>query len=166
MSQFSDTEGKSTLKDFIKIPGVYPAGRLDFDSEGLLILTNSGTIQNKISEPKHKLSKTYWIQVENEVKDESLELLRNGVELKDGITKPAIVKKINPPALWERTPPIRERKNIPVTWLEITITEGKNRQVRRMCALVGNPVLRLIRFSVGNWSIENIKPGEYKIIKI
>lgn len=166
VSQFTGEGVKKTLAEYIKIPGVYPAGRLDYDSEGLLVLTNSGALQNKISSPEYKLPKTYLAQVENEITEKSLDNLRKGVLLKDGLTKPASVRKITPPDIWERFPPIRERKNIPVSWLEIKITEGKNRQVRRMCALVGNPVLRLIRFSVGNWSIENIKPGEYKIIKI
>ncbi len=166
MSQFTGGETKKTLADYIKIPGVYPAGRLDYDSEGLLVLTNSGALQYKISSPEYKLPKTYLAQVENEISDESVDKLRKGVLLKDGLTKPANVRKISPPDVWERFPPIRERKNIPVSWLEIKITEGKNRQVRRMCASVGNPVLRLIRFSVGNWTIENINPGEYKIIRL
>ena len=164
LSKFRDEEGRKTLADFVKIPDVYPCGRLDYDSEGLILLTDSGWLQNLISSPKHKLPKTYWVQVEGDVSNEAIEKLIKGVLLRDGKTLPAEAKKISAPTLWQRTPPIRFRKNIPDSWLEITICEGKNRQVRRMTAAVGFPTLRLVRKSVGNLSIDGIESGEYKEI--
>jgi 23S rRNA pseudouridine2457 synthase len=166
LTQFTDDQGRKTLKDYINIPNVYAAGRLDRDSEGLLVLTNDGKLQNKIASPKHKTTKCYWVQVEGTPSDEKLQQLRDGVELKDGMTKPAKVKVIEEPSImWPRTPPIRERKNIPTTWLELTISEGKNRQVRRMTAHIGHPTLRLVRYRVGNWTIDDIDNGEYKLIE-
>lgn len=164
LCQFTDELGRKTLADFIKIKNVYPAGRLDYDSEGLVILTDDGILQNKISDPKHKLPKTYWVQVEGEISNEAILKLRKGVELKDGMTKPAKAKIIDEPKVWQRIPPIRERKNIPTSWIKLTITEGRNRQVRRMTAKVGYPTLRLIRYSIGSWTLDELQPGEYKII--
>lgn len=163
LCQFSD-EGieRETLADYIKIPGVYAAGRLDKDSEGLLLLTGDGKLQSQISHPKFKLPKTYWVQVEGSPDEQAITQLRNGVTLKDGKTKPAQARIISEPdVLWPRTPPIRERANIPTTWIELTIKEGKNRQVRRMTAAVGYPTLRLIRAAIGPWEIESLPPGDH-----
>ena len=163
--QFSKHDNHETLKDFIPIPDVYPAGRLDTDSEGLIILTDDGLFQHQISDPKYKMQKTYWAQVEGAPKERDLDKLRHGVDLGDFRTLPAEIKIIDQPeTLWERTPPIRERKTIPTTWLEIKISEGKNRQVRRMTGKIGYPTLRLIRFSIGAYTLEDLDLGIYKII--
>jgi 23S rRNA pseudouridine2457 synthase len=161
--QFSPSGAHGTLKDFVAIPAVYPAGRLDTDSEGLVVLTDDGRLQATISDPRHKLQKGYWAQVEGEPAEEALERLRRGVELADGPTRPATVRLIpEPPGLWERVPPIRVRKAIPTAWLEIGLREGRNRQVRRMTAAVGLPTLRLVRFRVGPWSLDGLAPGEWR----
>jgi len=160
--QFRGEPGDSTLADFVPFKAIYAAGRLDKDSEGLLLLTGDGKLQHRITDPQHKLPKTYWVQVEHEPDDSALEQLRQGVVLKDGKTKPATVKRIEPPSVWERQPPVRFRKNIPTAWIALTLREGKNRQVRRMTAAVGHPTLRLIRASIGPWSLGGLQPGEYR----
>lgn len=157
---------RKTLASYIEKKSVYPAGRLDFDSEGLLILTDSGVLQSNISDPKYKLSKTYWVQVEGAESSMALEQLANGVDLKDGKTRPAKVKVIPEPDIWERLPAVRNREHIPTHWLEIEITEGRNRQVRRMTASVGLPTLRLIRYRIGDWSLDGIAPGEHRELSI
>jgi 23S rRNA pseudouridine2457 synthase len=166
LSQFTDkgTEGSArpTLSGFVKVPGVYPAGRLDRDSEGLLVLTDDGKLQARIAAPKFKRPRTYLVQVEGIPDDAQLDALRRGVTLKDGLTLPATCAQIDPPALWPRDPPVRYRKTVPDSWLELTIREGRNRQVRRMCAHVGLPCLRLVRRSVGDWSLEGIAPGHWR----
>ena len=160
LCQFTDSDGRPTLADYINTPDFYAAGRLDKDSEGLLILTNDGKLQAQISSPKHKLAKTYLVQVEGAPLKSDLEAFKKGILLKDGLTRPATCRLIDEPEwIWDRNPPIRERKNIPTSWLEITLTEGKNRQVRRMTAAIGFPTLRLIREGIGNWSLENLAPG-------
>ena len=171
LCQFTDNsppkKPRKTLADYILHKGFYPAGRLDQDSEGLLLLTDDGKLQHQISDPKHKLTKTYLAQVEGEVTQDALLALQKGVKLKEGTTRPALAKKIPPPAwIWERAPPIRQRKNIPTSWIELTLTEGKNRQVRRMTAAVGFPTLRLIRTQIGRWSLKNLAPGASLRLKI
>ena len=168
LSQFTDRSmdaARATLSDYIDIPRVYPAGRLDRDSEGLLILTDDGREQARIADPKYKMKKTYLVQVEGDVSEETLEKVRSGISLKDGMTRPAEVQQIADPELWPRDPPVRFRKTVPDCWLKLTISEGRNRQVRRMTASVGHPALRLVRWSVGRWSLDNIMPGEYKIME-
>ncbi len=165
LCQFTDGEGRKTLADYIPVPGVYAAGRLDRDSEGLLLLTDDGRLQHKIADPRHKTSKTYWVQVEGVPTDADLQPLRDGVMLKDGMTRPAKVRIIEQPGgVWERDPPIRVRKSIPDAWLEMTISEGKNRQVRRMTAAVGLPTLRLIRYRIGSWTLDGLDNGEWREI--
>ncbi len=161
--KFSPEPGKKTLADFLKLPGVYPAGRLDTDSEGLLLLTDDGVLQTRIAEPRHKLAKVYWAQVEHVPTDDALARLRKGVDLGDFVTQPAEARLIDEPAnLWPRDPPIRYRAKIPTAWLELTLREGKNRQVRRMTAKVGFPTLRLVRTSIGNVSVKDIPLGEWR----
>lgn len=162
--QFTPSPPHRCLADLIDRPGVYPAGRLDTDSEGLLLLTDHGPWQARIADPKHKLSKTYWVQVEGEPDDAALDALRAGVDLGDFVTRPAEVRRIDEPAgLWPRTPPIRYRARIPTAWLELTIREGKNRQVRRMTAKVGHPTLRLIRARIGEFSLDALQPGDWRL---
>jgi 23S rRNA pseudouridine2457 synthase len=166
LSQFTDkgTEGpgRATLSGLVDVPGVYPAGRLDRDSEGLLLLTDDGRLQARIADPRFKMPKTYLVQVEGEVEEPGLELLRRGVRLKDGATLPAEVERIAEPELWERDPPVRFRKTVPDCWLRLTIREGRNRQVRRMTAAVGHPTLRLVRWRIGGWSLDGLQPGEWR----
>lgn len=168
LTQFTDREnGRATLADYIDLPGVYAAGRLDRDSEGLLLLTDNGPLNAQIAHPKYKKPKTYLVQVDGVPTDAALDALRNGVELKDGMTAPAKVRRISEPKnLWDRDPPVRYRKEIPTSWIELSITEGRNRQVRRMTAAVGFPTLRLIRQSIGDWSLDGLMPGDWKIIEV
>lgn len=163
LTQFTDDEGRPTLADFIPVPGVYAAGRLDRDSEGLLVLTDDGQLQHRLTDPRHKSWKTYWVQVEGEPTDQAIDHLCRGVVLKDGPTLPAKVKRIAEPDLWPRDPPIRFRKNIPTNWLEIRIREGRNRQIRRMTAAVGHPTLRLVRMALDKWRLGDLKPGEFRV---
>ncbi len=168
LSQFTDKgtadSPRATLSDHIDVPGVYPAGRLDRDSEGLLVLTDDGRLQARIASPKYRKPKTYLVQVEGVPGTEALDALRRGVVLKDGLTRPAQARQIDPPTLWPRDPPVRFRKTVPDAWLELTITEGRNRQVRRMVAHVGLPCLRLVRWSVGDWSLDGLDSGQWRKI--
>ena len=170
LSQFTDDQAsdarRQTLADYINIKNVYAAGRLDKDSEGLLLLTDDGALQNKITHPKKKLEKFYWVQVEGEVSDEAIKSLQQGILLKEGKTKPAKVSRVlKPKNLWQRNPPVRSRKTIPTEWLQIILREGKNRQIRRMTAAVGNPTLRLIRHRIGPWELGTIQPGDVRILE-
>ncbi|WP_444884720.1 pseudouridine synthase [Microbulbifer sp. PSTR4-B] len=162
LSQFTDPQGRATLADYIPHKGFYAAGRLDYDSEGLLLLTDDGALQHQISHPKRKMAKTYWAQVEGDISDDALMFLRKGVDLKDGRTAPAKVRRLSEVDLWPRNPPIRERKSIPTSWVELIIHEGKNRQVRRMTAAVGFPTLRLVRMAIGNWNLDTLQPGQHR----
>lgn len=170
LSQFTDagTAGspRPTLSAHIDVPGVYPAGRLDLDSEGLLLLTDDGRLQSRIAEPRHKMPKTYLAQVEGDATEAALEALRRGVRLKDGMTLPAEAERIDDPALWPRDPPVRYRKTVPDCWLQLTIWEGRNRQVRRMTAAVGLPTLRLVRWRIGDWTLDGLAPGEWREIGV
>ena len=162
LSQFTDTKSpttRPTLSAYVDVPAVYPAGRLDRDSEGLLLLTDDGPLQAKISDPKHRMAKTYYVQVEGAPTDADLQPLRDGVTLKDGLTRPAKVHLIDPPTLWDRDQPVRFRKSVPDAWIEVTISEGRNRQVRRMTAHVGFPTLRLVRWRIGSWTLDGIASG-------
>lgn len=164
LCQFTDDAGRRTLADFVTVKNVYPAGRLDYDSEGLLLLTDEGSLQKRIADPRHRMKKTYLAQVERIPDDKALALLRRGVKLRDGMTAPAGARLVDEPDwLWLREPPIRYRRNTPTAWLEITLTEGRNRQVRRMTAAVGHPTLRLVRVSIGGWSLDGLRPGEWKV---
>lgn len=163
LSQFQDRDGRATLADFVDVPGVYPAGRLDYDSEGLLLLTDDGRLQARISQPRSGTRKTYWAQVEGVPTRSQLDELVSGVSLKDGPARAVAARQIDEPAdLWERDPPIRYRASVPDSWIEIVLTEGRNRQVRRMTAAVGLPTLRLIRYSVGEWTVDGLAPGEWR----
>ena len=162
LSQFTDCANRSTLADYIDIADVYPAGRLDRDSEGLLLLTDDGKLQNRLSDPRHGKTKTYWVQVENIPDDEALQRLRDGVRLDGKLTAPASARIIDEPELWPRNPPIRERKAIPTCWLELTLREGRNRQVRRMSAAIGHPTLRLVRYAVGQYTLDGLEPGQWR----
>jgi 23S rRNA pseudouridine2457 synthase len=167
MSQFTDSAARATLADYIRIPAIYPAGRLDYDSEGLMILTGDGELQHQISHPRHKLQKTYWVQVDGEISDTAISALQRGVLLKDGPTLPALAERFSPPDfLWPRDPPVRFRAEIPTSWICLTISEGRNRQVRRMTAALGFPTLRLIRATIGEWRIDGLQPGEYRKITL
>lgn len=169
LSQFTDKNApteRQTLSDYLSIPKVYPAGRLDRDSEGLLILTDNGKLQQQIANPRYNKEKSYWVQVEGEIDDKAVQQLKRGVALKDGMTKPAKAKRISEPNIWPRVPPIRERKTIPTSWIELIISEGKNRQVRRMTAAVGFPTLRLIRNRIAKWELKKLQPGEYIKLKL
>jgi 23S rRNA pseudouridine2457 synthase len=163
LCQFSDDgSGKPTLAQYVKMPGVYPAGRLDTDSEGLLLLTDDGKLQARIADPQFKLAKTYLAQVEGVPDEAALEALRRGVQLKDGLTRPAEAEAVPSPPLWQRGSPIRVRQSIPDSWIKLTLREGKNRQVRRMTAAVGYPTLRLVRWGIGEWSVEGLATGEWR----
>ncbi len=162
LCQFTDSAGRKTLADYVPVRGVYAAGRLDFDSEGLVVLTDDGALQHRIADPRSKLPKTYRAQVEGIPDERALRRLARGVRLKEGMTKPAKVALIEPPPVWPRTPPIRERRHIPTSWLSITLTEGRNRQVRRMTAAAGFPTLRLIGVAVGPWTLGSLEPGKWR----
>ncbi|MCM5704772.1 pseudouridine synthase [Larsenimonas salina] len=162
LCQFTDDSGRPTLAGLIDVPGIYPAGRLDFDSEGLLLLTADGQLNHRITHPDQKQEKTYWVQVEGEPDDHALKALKHGVTLKDGPTRPAKVRRLIAPEVGDRHPPVRHRASIPTSWLEITITEGRNRQVRRMTAAIGHPTLRLVRTRIGPWSIKGLASGAWR----
>lgn len=162
LCQFTDTAGRPTLADFVPARAVYPAGRLDADSEGLVLLTDDGRLQRRITDPRHKWPKTYWVQVERIPRAPSLDRLRRGVVLSDGLTRPAEADLIDPPPLWDRTPPIRERLNVPTAWLRLVIREGRNRQVRRMTAAIGHPTLRLVRVAIGPFRLDDLAPGAWR----
>lgn len=163
LCQFTDRAGRRTLADYVPVPGVYPAGRLDYDSEGLVLLTDDGRLQARIADPRHGLEKTYWVQVEGRPGPEALARLRHGVRLRDGWTRPARVRLLpTPPTLWPREPPVRFRRNVPTAWLEIRLREGRHRQVRRMTAAVGHPTLRLVRVAVGPFTLAGLAPGEWR----
>ena len=165
LSQFSDSEGRATLADFVDVPGVYPAGRLDYDSEGLLLLTVDGKLQARISQPRSRIAKTYWAQVEGIAGEQQFNELLRGVQLKDGVAKALSAAPLEPPEdLWNRDPPVRYRASVADTWISVTLTQGRNRQVRRMTAAVGLPTLRLIRYSIGPWSLAGLRPGESRRI--
>jgi 23S rRNA pseudouridine2457 synthase len=166
LSQFRSPDHRICLKNYLDIPEIYPAGRLDYDSEGLLLLTDSGELQARIAHPRYKLPKTYLAQVEGEIDSKAIDALTQGVLLKDGMTKPARACRITEPNIWPRKPPVRERLHLPTSWLELTITEGRNRQVRRMTAQVGFPTLRLVRISIGPWTLDNLSPGAYRCEQI
>jgi len=170
LCQFTDAGNagseRITLSRFIDVPGVYPAGRLDLDSEGLLLLTDDGRLQARIADPRFKLPKAYCVQVEGEPTDASLAALRQGVQLKDGPTRPAQVERIEPPELWPRDPPVRFRKSVADCWLKLTLREGRNRQVRRMTAAIGHPTLRLVRWSIGEWTLADLAPGTWREVAI
>jgi len=166
LSQFTGEDGVRTLAEYVDVPGVYAAGRLDKDSEGLLVLTDDGALQQRIASPGRKTPKCYWAQVEGAVDEAAVAALAAGVQLKDGRTRPATVRNMEPPELWPRDPPIRERKSIPTSWVELEIVEGKNRQVRRMTAAVGFPTLRLVRVRVGRWSLDGLAPGELRTLRV
>ncbi len=163
LSQFTTDSDKKTLADYIDVNNVYAAGRLDYDSEGLLLLTDDGKLQQNIANPKHKKEKEYWVQVEGIPEDSDLQKLRDGVKLKDGMTKPAKTEAMDSPDLWERDPPVRYRKQIPTSWIKIIISEGRNRQVRRMTASIGFPTLRLVRVRIDNWVLDGLAPGQYQL---
>jgi 23S rRNA pseudouridine2457 synthase len=162
LTGFSDTQGRTTLADFLPLPGLSPAGRLDYDSEGLMLLTSAGWLQHLIAHPRHKLPKTYWVQVEGEPQDSALQALRKGLVIKGGLTRPAQARRIPPPDLWPRTPPVQMGQTGTASWLEIVLLEGRKRQVRHMTAAVGHPTLRLVRWSVGPWTLEGLQPGEWR----
>lgn len=166
LCQFRRTDERPTLADFFTDPSIHPCGRLDYDSEGLLLLTDDGVLNSRITEPRFKLPKTYWAQLDNDISTDAIMQLQRGVMLNDGLTAPALAKKLNEPELWPRTPPIRYRANIPTSWLELTIGEGRNRQVRRMTAAVGFPTLRLVRMKIGEWSVKGWQVGEWREIEV
>lgn len=166
LSQFTDGDGRATLADYIPVSGVYPAGRLDYDSEGLLLLTDTGALQHHIASPQGGMTKTYWVQVEGDITEAALAQLRAGIPLKDGLTSLADAERMDVPMVWERIPPVRFRAQIPTSWIALTISEGRNRQVRRMTAAVGFPTLRLIRVRIGPWSLEDLQPGTYREMQV